>query len=127
MLTLQFVQYHEIESLDSGERIKKLLEYVREDKIVVLEGRLKRYEEAQLIQKTMETISKKFKGIELAVIYPSKDDEALLKKLKNNLINILLGDRQGMTIIGPATVVKEIKQDPNKIQLLVNDTKKRKK
>jgi hypothetical protein len=29
-----------------------------------------------------------------------------------------LGERQGLTIIGPASIVKEIKKDPNKIQLL---------
>jgi len=30
---------------------------------------------------------------------------------------LLLGNRSGLTIIGPANVVKEIKQDPDKIQL----------
>jgi hypothetical protein len=30
---------------------------------------------------------------------------------------MVLGDRRGMTIIGPANVVQEIKQDPDKIQL----------
>ncbi len=34
---------------------------------------------------------------------------------------MVLGDRQGMTIIGPANVVKEIKQDPDKIQLFTKE------
>lgn len=125
MLTLQFVRYKEIEDLSGEERIQRLLDYVKEGNIVLLEGRLKRDEETQLIQRTMEKISKKFKGIELAVIDPSSGNEALFNKLKANLINILLGNRQGMTIIGPATVVKEIKQDPDKIQLFVNDKKRK--
>ena len=49
----------------------------------------------------------------------------MLKKLKENLLNVLLGDRVGLTIIGPATLVKEIKQDPNKIQLMLQEKKRR--
>ena len=40
---------------------------------------------------------------------------------------MLLGNRQGLTIIGPASIVKEIKQDPDKIQLLTKDVRRRKK
>ena len=39
---------------------------------------------------------------------------------------MLLGDRQGMTIIGPANVVKKIEQNPNKIELFTKETRKRK-
>ncbi len=117
MLTLQFIPYAEIESLDSDERIAKLLDVVKENKIVLLEGRLRRKEEAELIKKTMEQINKKFKGIEISVIYPKAGSEALFRKLKEYLVNFLLGDRQGFTVIGPATIVKEIKKDPDKIQL----------
>ena len=125
MVTLQFVPYKEIVPLESEERIQRLLDYVKANSIVLLEGRLRKEEETSLIEKTMESISKKFKGIELAVISPTNENAALLSKIKANLINMLLGDRQGMTIIGPATIVKEIKQDPDKIELLLNEKKKR--
>ena len=125
MLTIQFVPYHEIENLSSTKRIKKLLELAKQDKIVLLEGRLKREEEADLIKKTMKEISPRFKGIELAVLYPEKDDEdALLKKAKKEVVNLLLGDRQGVTILGPATIVKEIKKDPHKIELLTKESRR---
>ncbi len=117
-LTLQFIPYAEIEQLDSKARIKKLLDAAKKDKIVLLEGRLTAEEEAQLIQKTMASINKKFKGIELSVIYPDAGNNEFFAKLKSRLVNILLGNRSGLTIIGPANVVKEIKQDPDKIQLL---------
>jgi hypothetical protein len=42
------------------------------------------------------------------------------------MISAVLGDRQGLTIIGPASVVKEIKKDPNKIELLTSEKRKRK-
>jgi len=74
-------------------------------------------EEAELIKKTMETIDDDFKGIEIGVIYPKDKDKDFLNKIRENMINLLLGDRRGFTIMGPATIVKEIKQDPNKIQL----------
>ena len=127
MLTLQFVPYSAIESLSSLGRIKKLLKIAKENKIVLLQGRLKKEEEAELMQTTMEEINEEFKGIELEVIYPETDkDLAAMKKFKGKLINMLLGDRQGMTIIGPASVVKEIKKDPNKIQLFTEAEKKKK-
>jgi len=70
MLTLQFVPYHDIESLSSANRVKKLLKIVKENKIVLLEGRLRKQEEAELIKMTMEQINDSFKGIELGVLHP---------------------------------------------------------
>lgn len=122
-LTLQFLPYSEISGLDSTKRITKLLKLVKQDKILLLEGKLKSNEEGELIRRTMEEIDEKFKGIELSVIYPDKKHVAFFSKLRGLFINMLLGDRNGFTIIGPASVVKEIKQDPDKIQLLTVDKK----
>jgi len=127
MLTLQFVPYTEIEYLSSVGRIRKLLNITKENRIVLLQGRLRKDEETELIKATMEEIDKDFKGIELSVIYPDKKQGDLFKKLKRNFINMLLGDRQGLTIIGPASVVREIKKDPDKIQLFTKEDIKPKK
>src|SRR3989338_9074019 len=107
MVTLQFVPYHEIEDLGSARRVKKLIDIVKENKIVLLQGKLKKEEETDLIAITMEEVGNKFKGIELAVINPEDKELAGLKKLRNNLFGFILGDRQGLTIIGPANIVKE--------------------
>jgi hypothetical protein len=122
MLTLQYIPYSQIEKLNSAKRIAKLINIVKQDNIVFMEGRLTKEEEAELIKKTMEEISAKFTGIEIATVYPEKDDMAGFKKL---FANFLLGNRQGMTIIGPATIVKQIKKNPEKIQLLTQDKKKK--
>lgn len=127
MLTLQFVPYDEIEGLSANERIKKLLSLVKDEKIVVLEGRLKKGEEAELIKRTMEEISERFKGIEISVVYPEKRKGNLGKALKNNLAEMLLGERQGLTIMGPASLIKEIRKDPDKIQLLTQERRKKRK
>ncbi|MBS3176916.1 DUF2073 domain-containing protein [Candidatus Woesearchaeota archaeon] len=126
MVTLQFVPYTEIESLSSIGRIRKLLNITKQNKIVLLQGRLRSDEEAELIKTTMEEINKDFTGIELAVISPHRDTTGV-KKLKYNVMNMVLGDRQGLTIIGPASLVKQIKKDPHKIELFMDQKKIRKK
>ena len=126
MVTLQFVPYNEIEDLGSARRVKKLIDIVKENKIVLLQGRLKKEEETDLISIAMEEIGAKFRGIELAVINPERKEQGI-KKMRNNFFGMLLGDRQGLTVVGPATIVKEIKKDPNKIELLTKEAKGRKK
>lgn len=127
MVTIQFVPYTEIEGLSSIGRIRKLLNIAKEDKIVLLQGRLKNDEETELIKVTMEEINNEFKGIELAVINPDQEKSAGFEKFRQGLANILLGDRTGFTILGPASIVKKIKQDPNKIELFTREGKQRKK
>lgn len=126
MLTLQLVPYSDIESLSSIGRIRKLLNLAKDDKIVLLQGRLTKEEEAELIKTTMEEINDAFKGIELSVIYPNTKHAKLLGQVKQGIANILLGNQQGLTVIGPASIVKEIKKDPDKIQLYTEDIRKKK-
>ena len=117
MLTLQFIPYSEIESLNTDERIKKLLGIVKSKSIVMMQGRLKPAEESKLIQETMEQIDKDFKGIEICTIYPEDREMVALRKIKKEFFRLMMGNRDGMTIVGPSTIIKEIKRDPNKIQL----------
>ena len=122
-LTIHFMPYDEISSLNSQERIKKLLKLILGDKIILLQGRLKAEEEARLIEDTMVMIGhiKGFRGIELAVISPNKNLTAL-DGFRKGLAKILLGDRDAMTVIGPASIVKDIKKDPSKIELFLKRT-----
>ncbi len=126
MVTIQFVPYTEIEGLTGLGRIRKLLNIAKSNKIVLLQGRLKKEEEAELIKTTMEEIDKKFKGIELAVINPSQTAKDGLQKLKYDFLGLFLGESQGLTIIGPSSIVKSIKKDPNKIELFTSEARKRK-
>ena len=125
MLTLQYVPYAQIENLSGSERVDLLLSIISENKIILLEGKLKKSEEAALIRKTMELIGdsdeNSFKGIELSTINPESHNSKFFSSLKSSFVNMLLGDRKGMTIVGPASIVKEIKQDPEKIELFINN------
>lgn len=126
MLTLQFIPYGDMAKLSSASRIRKIMNIVKENKIALMEGRLKANEEAELIQRTMEDVNKDFPGIELCTIY-NESKSTLLEIIKRKMIDTIIGSRQGFTIIGPASIVKEIKRDPNKIQLFTNNIKTRRK
>lgn len=120
-LTLQFMTYAEIHHLDSAERIKKLLKIILGNKIIILQGRLRPDEETRLIEDTMAMIEhvKGFKGIELAVI-GANEDSPFFDKMKLGIMKFLVGDTAALTVIGPASIVKDIKKDPKKIELLLN-------
>ncbi len=121
MVTFQFIPYHDIENLSSAKRVNKLVNIVKEEKIVIMEGRLKKEEEADLIEITMEQIGSTFKGIELSVIYPDRSKQNAMQKVKGGFAHLLLGDRQGLTIIGPASIVKKIEKNLDKIELFTKD------
>ncbi|MBI2148866.1 DUF2073 domain-containing protein [Candidatus Woesearchaeota archaeon] len=124
MLTLQYVPHHEFVSLSMDEKIRRILKSVKEDKILLIEGRLDHIEESELIKRTMQIISKSFKGIEIASIdYSFKGD--FVERLKKDIAHYLLRKRSGLTIVGPATIVKEIRKDPSKIELLTMEKKRK--
>jgi hypothetical protein len=120
--SIQFLPYSEIKYLESNERIRKILGIVLGNNILILQGRLKAEEEARLIGDTMAMIGhvREFKGIELAVLSGNGND-TIFSRMKSGIVNALNGgDLGAITIIGPATIVKEIKKNPKKIELLLN-------
>ncbi|MBS3092228.1 DUF2073 domain-containing protein [Candidatus Pacearchaeota archaeon] len=120
-LTIEFIPYSEIRDLNSGERVKKLLSIVLTNRIIVLQGRLKPEEETRLIEDTMAMIDhvKHFKGIELAVIGADNGNNPVMRKFTSGIAKMLVGDTAAMTIIGPASIVKDIKKNPRKIELML--------
>ena len=119
-LTLQFIPYAEIANLGTVQRIRKLLKIVLGNKIVLLQGKLRIEEETRLIEDTMALVGsvKGFKGIELAVLAPKVANNPF-DNMKRGLAKILIGESDSVTIIGPASIVREMRKDPNKIQLLL--------
>lgn len=120
--TISFLPFSEIKGLDSTKRIKRVLDIILDNNILILQGRLKAEEEARLIGDTMAMIGhvKNFKGVELAVI-SGNEDGGFFGKMKMGLANAISGSDFGaITIIGPATIVREIKRNPKKIELFLN-------
>ncbi len=120
-LTIHFMPYSEIASKDSIARIKMIMGLVLDSKLIVLQGKLKPDEETRLIENSMTLIGniKGFQGIEIATIGNGIEGESLFNKIRYNIARILVGEQDAMTIIGPASVVKEMKRDPSKIEVLL--------
>lgn len=120
-LTLQFIPYSEIAKLETVDRIKKLLKIILDNKVIVLQGRLRAEEETRLIEDTMIMIGniKNFKGVELAVISGENEEQTMFDKMRFGLANIISGQQNAITIIGPASVVKEMKKDPTKLEVMM--------
>ena len=61
------------------------------------------------------------------MIYPNeKKNQTGFEAFKNSVTNLVLGDRAGLTIVGPANIVKSIRKNPNKIELMLQKSKKKK-
>jgi len=120
-LSLHVLPFSEVQDLTIAQRVKKLLNLTLGNKIVILHGRLRPEEEARLIEDTMALVDhiKDFKGIELAVIEPNLRGKSVFFKMKHNVAKRLVGDNNALTVIGPATVIKEIKRDPKKLEVML--------
>jgi hypothetical protein len=123
MITFKFIPHSDVENMSAEKRLNKLLGHVKENEIVLLEGRLPPEEETQLIAKTMEAIDEEFKGIEISVLHRADLDGSFFDQLRNKVVSLLLGNKYGFTLIGSASVIKEIQQDPGRIQFLAQDIK----
>jgi hypothetical protein len=120
--SIQFLPYSEIRDLDSHARIRKILNIVLGNNILFIQGKLRSEEEARLIGDTMAMIGhiKDFKGIELAVI-GGNGEQGIIERMRNGIVKaISRGDLGAITIVGPATIVKEIKRNPKKIELFLS-------
>jgi len=120
--SIHFMPHSEIRGVNSDGRMKKILNIIFNNNILILQGKLNPEEETRLIGDTMAMIGhvKNFKGIELAVI-SGNGKEKFFRRVRSNIANKLFGgDLGAITIIGPATIVKEIKKNPKKIELFLN-------
>ena len=120
-LTIHFMPYSEIAREGTLGRIKKIMGVVLQNKIIILQGKLMASEEAKLIEHTMALVGniRGFQGIELAVVSGDNGHANLFDKVRHNIAKILVGEQDAVTIIGPASIIKEIKRNPKKIELML--------
>lgn len=120
-LTIHFMPYSEIAKEDTIGRIKKIMGIVLDNKIIILQGKLKPEEEVRLIENSMTLIGNiaGFQGIEIAGLSGESENRGLFENIRRNIARILIGEQDSITIIGPASVVKEMTRDPKKIELML--------
>jgi hypothetical protein len=111
-LQIEFISSDALKPMDEQRRTEYILKSVSKNKIIVLDGMLSPVEEKNLIQETMKMVDGKFPGIEISTLGRNDDD------LRTKLIRLLGGTLGGITVIGPSKLVKEIKKDPARLNLL---------
>jgi hypothetical protein len=105
-----------MEELAGMEKIRLILDGVREGNIVILEEGLSPDEESKLIEVTMTEISPdEFNGIEIET-YPRSEtaDRSFLDRLMGR------ESTKKLTVIGPANQIQTLHKDENLISALVS-------
>ncbi len=107
---LSLISKEKLEKMASMEKLRMILDSVKEGKIVVLESGLTPEEEAKLIEMTMLEIDhENFVGIEVES-YPHKE----------SFFSKLFGKKSGrLTVIGPANRLKTLEKKEDLITALV--------
>ncbi len=122
-LEIEFLSSNMLKEKVGQEKISFILYKIKEGKILILEEPLTMIEQSKLIEETMlgVGIDDKFKGIEVASL--GEENKSFASK-----IAALLGIRKGITVVGPATVIKRLRQEkePQKILMGIEsiDSKK---
>lgn len=119
-LSIDFIPIEHLNNTTLNERVELIIKRIKDKKIIIINSMFNPEEEAVLIKKTMENINKSFPGIEicsLSTIDLNKDNR-LITRIRESIINLLTGGKRGITVIGPAKIVKKIKREPDHISLL---------
>ena len=132
MLSFKYIPYREHSILNTDQKLNKIFNIVRRDKIVLMQGKLRPQEEAKLIERTMGQITKDFPGISFCTVYPNENNNKKKRKKNNDMVkkatravgNVMykafMGNRDCLTIVGPANIVKDIRKNPSQIDLFIN-------
>ncbi|WP_101298025.1 DUF2073 domain-containing protein [Halegenticoccus soli] len=113
---IDLISGERMDSLRSMEKIRLILDAVREGNIVILEEGLSPDEESKLIEVTMSEISPdEFNGIEIET-YPRSQagDKSFLGRLMGR------ESTKKLTVIGPANQIQTLHKDENLISALVS-------
>ncbi|MDI9623954.1 MAG: DUF2073 domain-containing protein [Methanothermobacter sp.] len=106
---MDFLSSKALEDKSSIEKVSMIIERVKDGDILVLEGSLTPSEEAELIETTMREIDiENFVGIDIHTL--EKDERKLFGFSKKKTV--------GLTIIGPANVMKTVKKGSNFLSMI---------
>jgi uncharacterized protein len=110
-LKMDFVSSQALKESSSMEKISMIVDKVKEGDLLVIEGGLTPTEEAELIETTMREIDiENFVGIDIYTL--EKDKSSFFGLSKKKAI--------GITIIGPANVMKTVKKRENFLSMIAN-------
>jgi uncharacterized protein len=112
---MDLISEEKMAAMTAMEKIRLILDGVKDGKIIVLERGLTPTEEAKLIEMTMTEITQEdFPGIEIES-YPSSQNQKLIDRIFRKPVV-----RTRLTVIGPANQLKTLKKDRDLISALVS-------
>lgn len=110
-LKMDFLSSDALMSHSSMEKVSMIVDRVKGGDLVIIEGGLSPEEEAELIETTMREIDiENFVGIDIYT----------LEKDKKSLFGISKKKTVGLTIIGPANVMRTVKKKSNFLSMIAN-------
>ena len=110
-LKMDFLSSDALISQSSMEKVSMIVDRVKRGNLLIIEGGLTPEEEAELIETTMREIDmENFVGIDIYT----------LEKIKKSFFGISKKKTVGLTIIGPANVMKTVKKKSNFISMIAN-------
>ncbi|MDI6826489.1 MAG: DUF2073 domain-containing protein [Candidatus Aenigmarchaeota archaeon] len=126
-LKMDFLSSSLLDGKSSKSKINFILNKVRDGSILVMNGVLSSEEEMELIKETMRRVDDGFPGIEICSLKKQTKGwkqffEVLSErrvKLQDFILQSLTGKsakkslKTGLTLIGPAKIIKEIKKNPD--------------
>ena len=120
-LSIDFIPIELLAKSTPEERVEMILKRIKSRKIIVLNAKFDPRDEAALIKRTMESINKSFTGVEIASLSSSEllGNTSRLARVKEFIVNFLTGGKSGITVIGPAKIVRQIKREPDRISLFI--------
>ena len=114
-VSINLISQKKLNDLTTHEKIKLILEGVKEGKVMILERGLTPTEETELIESTMAEVDHEtFLGIEMDT-YNMPDEDSWLSKLwRKRFLN-----KGRWTVIGPANRVRMLKKDPGIFEAVI--------
>jgi hypothetical protein len=115
-LKIKFIPYEKFKK----ENVVDVMNELQKNTIILIDAKLKTEEETAVIKEALKRVTTTFTGIELGSIELSKKKSTTqFDRIKNGIIEAIIGKKRGVTIIGPAKIVHKIKQDPEDLLLYV--------
>lgn len=117
-IRVDLLRQSQLSHMGRTEKIRYIIDRVREGRVVVLESGLSPDEHALLIEKTMTEIDHdEFTGVDVES-YPDREDNSS-KGIIDKLFSRDENGKSSLTVIGPASRMKTLHKDDDQISTLL--------
>jgi hypothetical protein len=118
-IRVDLLRQSQLTDMGRTEKIRYIIDRVREGRVVILEHGLDPDEHALLIEKTMTEIDHdEFTGVDVES-YPEMDSSSDSESLLDRIFNRNRNDSSDLTVIGPASRMKTLHKDSDQISTLL--------